>query len=150
MLRRGFIDLQNHAFDFLTDVFRDVVRTANIHLAGGQEHVDANIDEQAALDLADDLAFDNIALVVSADDFFPLANPIRLAAGKYDQADGVFKLFEQHFDSLADFRRRLVFVPFVTLDDAFTLEADVNDDFLIVDTNNGPVEDIIQSIRLCF
>ncbi len=40
----------------LVDVVADVGGPADVDLAGGQEDVDADIDQQAALDLAGDLA----------------------------------------------------------------------------------------------
>ena len=51
----GFVDLEHQALDLFADVFADVVRPADIDLAGRQEHVDADVDQQAALDLARDL-----------------------------------------------------------------------------------------------
>ena len=82
-----FVDLQNHALNFVSDVFCNVVRPPNVDLAGWQKHVDADIDKQTTLDLADDLAFDDIALFVSADDLFPLANAVGFSLGENNQAD---------------------------------------------------------------
>ena len=50
----GFVDLQHHALDRAADVVADVRRTADIDLAGRQEHVDADVDQQTTLDLAGD------------------------------------------------------------------------------------------------
>ncbi len=50
----ALVDLQDHALDLLIDVIGDVGRAADIDLAGGQEDVDADVDQQAALDLAGD------------------------------------------------------------------------------------------------
>src|SRR5262245_47585661 len=38
----GFINLEDQALDFFADIFADVVRAADIDLAGRQEHVDAD------------------------------------------------------------------------------------------------------------
>ena len=40
-----FVDLEHEALDLFADVFADVVRPADIDLAGRQEHVDADIDQ---------------------------------------------------------------------------------------------------------
>src|SRR3954469_7967054 len=50
------VDLEHEALDFFANVFADVVRSADIDLAGRQEHVHADVDQQAALDLAGDHA----------------------------------------------------------------------------------------------
>ena len=74
----ALVDLEDHALDFLVDVIGDVGRTADVDLAGGQEDVDADIDEQAALDLAGDLALDDVAFVVAGDDHLPGPHPVGL------------------------------------------------------------------------
>ena len=59
------IDLDDARADGLVDEVGDVVRPAQVDLAGGQEDVDAlHIDEQTALDLALDNTLDFVALVV--------------------------------------------------------------------------------------
>ena len=50
----ALVDLEDHALDLLIDVIGDVGRAADVDLAGGQEDVDADIDQQPALDLAGD------------------------------------------------------------------------------------------------
>ena len=42
-----FVDLEDEALDFFADVFADIVRPADIHLARRQEHVHADIDQAA-------------------------------------------------------------------------------------------------------
>src|SRR5262249_25228635 len=48
----GLVDLENLALDGLADVVSDVGGPANVHLAGGQEDIDADVHQETALDLA--------------------------------------------------------------------------------------------------
>src|SRR5262249_25462089 len=57
----GFIDLEDFAANFLADVVADVRGPADINLAGRQEDIDADVDEQATLDLASDAAGHHVA-----------------------------------------------------------------------------------------
>ena len=56
MLRRASSILRIMHSIVLADVVADVGRPADVDLAGRQEDVDADVDEQAALDLAGDHA----------------------------------------------------------------------------------------------
>ncbi len=94
----AFIDLEDHALDLLIDVVGDIRRAANIDLAGRQEDVHADIDQQASFDLARDLAFDDVALVVAGDDHFPGAHPVRLLPRQDDLAGLVLHALQQHLD----------------------------------------------------
>jgi len=142
--------LQNHTLDLRPNVLRYVVRTADVHLAGRQKHVHANVQQQTTLDLANHLATDNVAFLVSADDLFPLATTVRLTLGKHDQADRVFKFFQLNFNLLANFRWRLGRIPLVPLHHAFTLVTNVNNHFLVVDADNRTSQDLVQVVRLSF
>ena len=68
----AFVDLEDHALDVLIDEIGDVGWAANIDLAGGQEDVDTDIDQQTALDLARDASLDHVAFVVLGDDHLPV------------------------------------------------------------------------------
>src|SRR5207302_165035 len=67
----GLVDLEDLALDGLADVLGDIGRTADIDLGGGQKDVNADVDQQPALDLAGDGAGDDVAFLVLADDLFP-------------------------------------------------------------------------------
>ena len=101
----GLVDLEDLALDGLVDVVGDVRRPADVHLRGGQEDVDADVDEQAALDLARDQAGDDVAFLVLGDDVFPFLLPLGLAVAQDDGAGFVLDGVEQHFDLVADLRR---------------------------------------------
>ncbi len=99
------VDLEDLALDGLVDVVGDVGRPANVHLAGRQEDVDADVDEQAALDLAGDQAGDDVAFLVLGDDVFPFLLPLGLAIAQDDGAVLVLDGVEQHLNLVADLRR---------------------------------------------
>jgi hypothetical protein len=95
------VDGDNLAFDGPAEVVADVRRPADVHLAGGQKDVDADVDQQAALDLARDRAGDDIALSVLLDDLFPLLLALGLAVTEDDSAAFVFQRLQQDLDPVA-------------------------------------------------
>ena len=78
----ALVDLQDHALDLLIDVIGDVGGAPDVNLAGGQEDVDPDIDEQTALDLAGDASLDHVAFMVSGDDHLPGSHPMRLSCAR--------------------------------------------------------------------
>ncbi len=129
------VDLEDHAIDLLIDVVGDIAGAADVDLAGGEEDVDADVDEQAALDLAGDLAADDVALVVLRDDHLPGAHAVRLLAGEDDLAGLVFHAFEKNLDGVTGLGRGLVF-PLEEGDQAFRLVTDVDDDLIADDLDD--------------
>ncbi|HEX2688743.1 MAG TPA: hypothetical protein VHN14_19105, partial [Kofleriaceae bacterium] len=107
----------------------DVRRPADVHLGRGQEDVDADVDEQAALDLAGDQALDLVALLVLLHDLAPFLLALGLAVGEHDGARLVLDGVEEHLHLVADLRRDdpvgAFVVPLLQGDDALGLVADV-------------------------
>src|SRR5436305_2326691 len=126
------VDLEDLALDGAADVVADVGGPADVHLAGRQEDVDADVHQQAALDLAVDHAGDGVAFLVFLDDLFPLLLPLRLAVGEDDGAGLVLDGVEEHLDLVAGLRRddavEALVVPLLDGDDALALVADVHED----------------------
>ncbi len=117
----------------------------------GQEHVDADVDEQAALDLLEHLAGDDVAFLVLGEDRVPLLLPLRLAVGELNGAVFALDGFEQHLDGVAGLRRRrvvAVFLPLVDLDDAFGLVPDVDDDVVAADLEHLAGDDLVGFVVL--
>src|SRR5690606_2916732 len=114
----ALVDLEDHALDVLADVVADVRRPADVHLAGGQEDVDADIDQQAALDLLGHRAGDDVALVVLRDDVFPGPHAVGLAAREDDLAGVVVHALEQDLDGIAGAGPLLALFPLVDGDQA--------------------------------
>ena len=134
------------------DVVADIGRPADIHLAGGQEDVDADVDEQAALDLAGDHAGDDVAFVDGLHDLHPLFDLLSLPLAEDDHAaivlaagGDVFGVFDEHPDGVADCGERFAFFPFVAWDDAFALVADVDEDEVVVDAKDFAFDDLVWS-----
>ena len=82
MFMRSSSILMMRASIVLADELADVARAADVDLAGGQEDRHADVDEQAALDLALHDAPDLVALVVLLDDALPAADAVGLALGE--------------------------------------------------------------------
>ena len=150
----GLVDLEDLALDGLADVVGDVRRPADVHLAGRQEHVHADVHEQAALDLARDRAADDIAFLVLLDDEFPLFLPLRLLVAEDDGAAFILDGIEQDLNFLPrlgghDLVEPLV-VPFLQLDETFALVADVDDDVVANVVDNASLFDLVdlESLRL--
>ena len=145
------VDLQHEALDGPADVVADVGRAADVDLAGRQEHVHADIDQQPALDLARDHAGDDVAFVDGLHHLQPGLDLLGLAlaegdhaAGVVDQAVDVFHVFDQDFDHRAGLGQRFAFFPFVAEDDAFALVADVDQHDVAFDAKDAAFDDLIQ------
>jgi len=144
-----FVDLEDFALNHAADVIADIVRTANVDLAGGEEHIDADIDEQTTLDLAGDGSGDDLAFLNGSHHRFPLDDLLSLALAEADHVSGffeivlVFDFFDQYLDRLADFRWGFAFFPLVLGNGAFALESDVDDDEFFVDFNDFAFDDLV-------
>ena len=66
------VDLDDLEFVGVADVLREVLRRDDVDLRGGQEGLDADVDEQAAFDDGFDLAGDGAAFVADGEDAFPV------------------------------------------------------------------------------
>ena len=113
----------------------------DVDLRGGQEGFDADVDEQAAFDDGFDLAGDGAAFVADGEDALPVLLELGLFLGEDDHALLVFELLDQDIDLVADLDGFDVF-EFVAGDDAFALVADVHEDFLGADFDDGAFDDI--------
>ena len=114
MLRRASSILRIMHSMVSADVVADVGRAADVDLAGRQEDVHADVDQQAALDLARDHAGDDVALVDGLHHLQPGLDLLGLAlaqgdhaAGVVDQAVDVFHVLDEHFDLRAGLGQRL-------------------------------------------
>src|SRR5262249_14254768 len=74
------------AVDGLANVVAEVGSAANIDLGRRQEDVDADVDQQAPLDLARDGAGDDVALLVLGEHQGPFLLPLGLAVAENDRA----------------------------------------------------------------
>ncbi len=146
----SFVDLEHFALHRAADVIADVGGTTDIDLAGGKEHVDAtDVDEQTTLDLAGDQAGDHVAFLDLLENVEPLVHLARFALADADHAavvgrgSFVFQVFDQHPDEIANLRRRIFGIPFVERDRAFALEADVDQNHAVADSQNAAFDDLV-------
>ena len=146
----GLVDLQHFALHDAADVVANVRRPANIDLAGGQKDLHAaDIDEQAALDLALDGAGDGVAFLELADDLVPLNLLVGPALGHAEHAAVfglglfVFEVLNEHLDELPDLRRLFAFAPLVDRHRGFALEADIDHHVAVFDAENPPFDDLV-------
>jgi len=120
------IDLDDPSPNRFSDEIGDVVRAAQVDLAGGQEDVDAlHIHEQAALDLALDDALYFVAFVVVRGDSIPSAKTICAALGQHrhvvlvETFEEDLELFAGRGETLSELGER---------DGALRLASDIHDD----------------------
>ena len=122
------VDLDDLEIVGVADELVEVLRRGDVDLAAGQERLDADVDHEAALDDALDLALDEAVAVEHADDLLPVLAVERLFAREDDHALVVFEAFEEHVDLVAD----VDVVEVVELgegDDALGFVADVHEGF---------------------
>src|SRR5262249_51175097 len=113
------------ALQGLAEVLAEVGGGGDIDLGGGDEDGEADVDQEAALDLAGDGAGDDVALLVPGDDRLPLLLSLRLAVRQHDAAGLVLDGVEQDLDLVAGLGRdeaaEALVEPLAQLDDALAL-----------------------------
>ncbi len=144
------VDLQDFALHDATDVFADVVRAANVDLAGRQKDVHADVDQQAALDLAGAGAGDDLALLDRLHHLLPGQDLFGLALAQADhpvgvvgRPGGILDLFDQDLDPFANLGRLLFVLPFGERNRSLALEADVDQHAIFIDANDAPFDDAV-------
>ena len=80
----------------------EILRRDDVDLRGGQERLDADVDDQAAFDDRLDLAVDGAAFVADGEDAVPVLLELGLLVREDDHAFLVFELLDQHIDFVAD------------------------------------------------
>ena len=141
------VDLDDLEIVGVADELGEVLGRDDVDLRGGQERLDADVDQQAAFDDGFDLAVDGAAFVANGDDLVPVLLELGLFLGEDDHALVVFELLDQDIDFVADFDGLDVF-EFVAGDDAFAFVADVDEDFLGADFDDGAFDDLPAAKRM--
>ena len=145
-----FVDLEHFALDDAADEIADVAGTTNVDLAGGQEDIDADVDQQAAFDFARHRTRDDLALLDGGHHLFPLQDLLGLALAQHNHAEGlfgtssvnVFHLFDDDANRIADLRKLLSF-PLAQRDRSFALEAHIDQDEVVFDPDDLALHDLI-------
>src|SRR4029079_1046229 len=96
------VDLQDAGADLAADEVADLAGAADVDLAGGEEDRHADIDEQAALDLAHHRALDDITLLGGVHDALPVEHAVGLALAQHDHAALALHALEEHVEGVAD------------------------------------------------
>ena len=141
------VELDDLGLDLLADVRLQIADATHLDQRRGQEAAQADVEDQAALDDLDDGALDGLVLFLELFDGAPGALVLSPLLGQ-DQAAFLVLLGEdQSFDLIAD-GDDLVGVDVVLdgeltgRDDAFGLVTDVEQDFVTVNLDDGPFDDV--------
>ena len=138
------VELDDFEFQFLAFQVTGIAHGAHIHQGSGQEGAHfADIDREAAFDFAADTAGDDFAGVHDGFQFVPDQRFFRLVTGKDGFAETVLDGFQRDLDDVAhgDFDFALFVAELIDVDDAFRLQADVDDDDVGADFFNGAGND---------
>src|SRR5712671_1275684 len=133
----NFNDLE---FVSVADETRQILRRSHVNLRRGQERLDADVDDQPALDDGRDLALDDAAFVADGQNVVPVLFELRLLVREDDGAFLVFELLDEDINQVADFHG-LQIDEFAAGDDAFAFVADVHEDFVLAKFDDGAFDD---------
>ena len=141
------VELDDLRLERLADVRLQVADAAHLHERGGQEAAQADVEDEAALDDLDDGALDDAVLLLDLLDGAPGALVLGALLGQDQAAFLVLLLEDQGLDLVAD-GDDLVGVDVVLDrqlargDDALGLVADVEQDLVAVDLDDGALDDV--------
>src|SRR6201995_5413670 len=150
------VQLDDLGFDLLADVRLQIADPAHLDQRRGQEAAQADVEDQATLDDLDDGALDRLVLLLECLDGAPGALVLGALFGQNQTAFFVLFGEDQGFDFIAH-GNDLIGVDvvldgqFAGRDDAFGLVADVEQDFVPVNLDDGPFDDVaIVEVLDCF
>src|ERR1700729_527000 len=141
------VQLDDLGFDLPADVRLQVADPAHLHQRSGQEAAQPDVQDQAALDDLDDGAGDDAVLFLDALDGAPRALVLRPLLGQDQAAFFVFLLEDKRLDLLTGLND-LVRVDVVLDrqltrgDDPLRLVADIEQDLISIDLDDGALDDI--------
>ena len=141
------VQLDDLGLDLAADVGLQVADAAHLDQRGGQEAAEADVEDQAALDDLDDGALDGLVVLLELLDRAPGALVLRALLGQDQPALLVLLLEDEGLDLVAD-RDDLVGVDIVLDgqlargDDPLGLVADVEQDLVAVDLDDGSLDDV--------
>ena len=141
------VQLDDLGLERLADVGLQVAHAAHLDQRRGQEAAQADVDDQAALDDLDDGALDDLVVLLLLLDRAPGALVLRALLGEDQPAFLVLLLEDQGLDLIAD-GDDLVRVDVVLDgelaggDDTLGLVADVEQDLVTVDLDDGAFDDV--------
>src|SRR5690606_25017780 len=138
------VELDELELQLLAFQVHRVAHRAHVDQRTGQEraHV-ADVDGEAALDLAADAAGDGFVLLEGFLELVPHHRALGLLARQHGLAEAVLEAVQRHLDGVADGDVDLAFVVTELFDrhDAFGLESGVDDDHVGADVDHGAADD---------
>ena len=140
MLRRSSSILRMTASIVRPIQSRDFAGPADIDLRRGEEDRHADVDQQAALDLLGDFAGDGVAFLLGLHDGFPVDDAISLALADLHQTGVAFDVFEEDVNFVAELHV-FGFVEFGAFENAFGLEAELDDEIIAGDAGDFALDD---------
>ena len=96
------IDFDDLEFVAVADELLEILRRDHVNLRRRQKRLDADVDDQPALDDGLDLAGDAAAFVADGEDAFPVLLELRLLVREDDRAFLVFELLDEDINFVAD------------------------------------------------
>ena len=109
MLRRRLLSLMILNSYFWPEELVDVRHAPQGDLRAGKKRIDAHeIDDDTALDLLDERAFDGLIVLVREADALPHAHEVRFLLRQNDGAFLIFRMLEQDLDLIAGLEVREV------------------------------------------
>ena len=134
------VDLDDLEFVAVAHELLEILRRGHVNLRRRQERLDADVDNEAALDDGLDFAHHAAAFVADGEDALPVLLELRLFVREDDGAFLVFEFLDQHVNFGAELDG-FGFQKFIDGDDALALVADVHEDFLGADFDDGALDD---------
>src|SRR5690606_38741585 len=141
------VELDDLGLELLTDVGLQVAHATHLHQRRRQEAAQADVEDQAALDDLDDGAGDDAVLLLDLLDRAPGALVLGALLGQQQTTLLVLLLEDKGLDALAhldDLGRVDVVLDgqLAGEDDAFGLVADVEENLVAVDLDDGAFDDV--------
>jgi len=143
-----FVDLEDHRAHGLAHELADVAGAADVDLRRGEEDRHADVDEQAALDLAHALALDDVAFLAGLEDGLPAADAVGLALREAHAARLVLEALEEDLDLVA--HGDVGVLELGLIDEAFALQADLDDHMVAREAHDAALEDAARCVRAHF
>ena len=134
------VDLEDLEVVGLAHVLVEVLGGLDVDVRRRHEGIDADRDDETALDLGLDAAGGDGALGELGEDVVPVLLLFGLVVGQHRRAGLVLELLDHHVDGGADLELTDV-DELVGRDDALGLAADVDDDVVLADLGDGAGDD---------
>ena len=138
------IDLYDLEVVVVADKAQQVFGWDDVDLRSRQEGFDPDVDDEPALDNGLDFSVDHPAFIANGQDPIPILLELSLLLGEDNHAFTVLELFDEHIDAIANLDGFDV-GKFVGGDDSLALVADIHQDFLGADFDDGSLDDFASS-----